>query len=335
MTIRIAIDIDIFGFLAAQSSDVSSSVIAAATGSDQMLVYRLLRTLSTLGVVHERTRDTWSANAVTKAMAAKPMAAWHRLIWDLNVTSALQAPELLRTVGHQTIQDPTAGFAQYAFGTKLDTFSFLQTMPSLSRDFNEAMGSNMGQPDAWFNWYPVQERLLAGVDREAPTLVDMGGGKGHDIQAFSRAFPDAGGLVLQDIPKVIDSIGQAALDPAITRQKHDFFTGQPVRGAKVYFLRHILHDWPDSDCLRILKEVRSAMQPGYSKLIIHELILPEVGASRAQCEIDLCMMLFNGGVERSQSQWTALLTQAGFEKLKFWQKYSEHDGVIEAAVGSP
>ena len=39
---------------------------------------------------------------------------------------------------------------------------------------------------------------------------------------------------------------------------HDFFKPQPIRNASVYFMRMILHDWPDYKALEILKALRSA-----------------------------------------------------------------------------
>ena len=65
-------------------------------------------------------------------------------------------------------------------------------------------------------------------------------------------------IIAQDMTHAIGSIGGGPaappLDAAIVRQTHDFFA-QPVRGARAYFLRRVLHDWPDSCCLRILKEL--------------------------------------------------------------------------------
>lgn len=43
------------------------------------------------------------------------------------------------------------------------------------------------------------------------------------------------------------------------------------------------------------------MAPGYSKLLIHELILPDTGAAEIQARFDLVMMTFNGGMERSKA----------------------------------
>jgi hypothetical protein len=73
------------------------------------------------------------------------------------------------------------------------------------------------------------------------------------------------------------------------------------------------------------------MEPGYSKLLIHELILPDTGAAEIQARFDLVMMTFNGGMERSKAQWAKLLEEAGFINIKFLEHF-DHDGIIEAQV---
>ncbi len=50
---------------------------------------------------------------------------------------------------------------------------------------------------------------------------------------------------------------------------HNFFPPQPVKGAAVYFLRMILHDWSDAKCQEILKNLRAAASPT-SKVVVFE-----------------------------------------------------------------
>lgn len=47
----------------------------------------------------------------------------------------------------------------------------------------------------------------------------------------------------------------------------DFFKEQPVTDAAVFFLRAILHDWPDDECIQILKVLRAAATPNTRLLI--------------------------------------------------------------------
>ena len=94
-------------------------------------------------------------------------------------------------------------------------------------------------------------------------------------------------------------------------------------------MHHILHDWADEKCLLILKHIKAAMSPNYSKILIHDLVLPNQNASAYQCVWDLTMMTVNWGKERSERQWRILLEKAGFKHIKFMVPDSDADGIIE------
>lgn len=89
-----------------------------------------------------------------------------------------------------------------------------------------------------------------------------------DVPAFT------GRLILQELPPVIEmaKTQPVPLDKRIELQPHDFFTAQPVKGARAYFLRMVLHDWSDDDCRRILGHLKDAMEPGYSRILICDCV---------------------------------------------------------------
>ena len=105
-----------------------------------------------------------------------------------------------------------------------------------------------------------------------------------------------------------------------------------ITGARAYFYHHILHDWSDYKCEEILINVVSAMKPGYSKLYIHEMIVPETQASAYVAMLDLTMMCFNAGMERTERQWRDLLRKVGLEVIKVWPPPEEGSGGIVEAI---
>ena len=144
------------------------------------------------------------------------------------VAAANKAPKYMKEAGYRCPTDPQDGLVQYAFQTKLTTFEFLSSMPSMLKDFNMFMGNTMGARNYWVDWFPVHERLLEGAKQDSALLVDVGGGKGHDLLAFHEKYPGQGRLVLQDTPSVTNSI--QGLDSAVELMTYDFFTEQPVHG---------------------------------------------------------------------------------------------------------
>jgi hypothetical protein len=156
------------------------------------------------------------------------------------VSSAIKAPKYLRESKYKAPSEPTDGFVQYANQTKHNIFEYLQSMPPLFQDFNLFMGNTMGAREYWHDWYDVQGRLLSGFESSAgPTLlVDIGGGKGHDLVAFDSTFSKGdksydGQLVLQDLPQVLDDVAEDQLSSKIQKMTHDFFEDQPVKGRHV------------------------------------------------------------------------------------------------------
>lgn len=85
--------------------------------------------------------------------------------------------------------------------------------------------------------------------------------------------------------------------------------------------------------MEILAQVRASMKPGYSRLLLHEMIIPEQGASTFHAMLDVTMMAFNSGMERTERQWRELFDGAGFEVLKVWPPLEEDaDGIVEAVL---
>ena len=95
-------------------------------------------------------------------------------------------------------------------------------------------GYRTGRP-SWMdpNFYPVEQNLVEGAKTEddAVFLVDVGGGKGHDLQELHRKHPTLPGkLVLQELKDVIEEASASGLGEKIVPMEHDFFTKQPVLG---------------------------------------------------------------------------------------------------------
>jgi len=155
--------------------------------------------------------------------------------FDVLISSAIKAPKYLREAKYIAPSEPTDGFVQYANQTKYNVFEYLQSHPSLFQDFNLFMGNTMGAREYWHEWYDVENRLLSGFNssHNPNLLVDVGGGKGHDIMAFRSTFSHhSGRLILQDLPQVLDSIPERDIDPNILKVAYDFFDEQPIKGKR-------------------------------------------------------------------------------------------------------
>lgn len=72
------------------------------------------------------------------------------------------------------------------------------------------------------------------------------------------------------------------------------------------------------------------MAPGYSKILINDVVLPEKGAGRFPTQSDMTMLTLLAAMERTEAHWRTLLEKAGLKDIKIW--YGDPESVIEAEV---
>ena len=114
------------------------------------------------------------------------------------------------------------------------------------------------------------------------TVVDVGGARGHVSAYLANEFKHLS-FVVQDLPAVIDGtdgdtsyqIPEEVAD-RVKLMSHDFFNEQPVKGAAVYIVRYILHNWSDTYAAKILRRLVDVMEPG-ARIVVSDHILPEPG----------------------------------------------------------
>jgi hypothetical protein len=137
-------------------------------------------------------------------------------------------PAFLSKTRYTNPEGPMGCF-QSAFDTDLQMFPWLMTHPEHMVNFNDLMIGQRLTRVEWYSFVSAKELLLDGYQDDTALLVDIGGNRGGDLEGFKEQFPQVEkGLVLQDLPPVIDDI--TSLDESIVRMKHDFFTPQPVKG---------------------------------------------------------------------------------------------------------
>jgi len=222
----------------------------------------------------------------------------------------------------------------HAYNTKLHYFEWLN-QPGME-DRQRAFGKHMSFKDMgkkWFQMTDVPEIFGHPTNPDAVLMVDVGGSHGHDIIGFHEAYPDLPGqLVLQDLPVQIEKIDRSTFPKEIEATGHDFFTPEPVQGAKAYYLHMVLHDWPDSECVKILANIIPAMKKGHSKILLNEIVIPDRNANWFCTSLDILMMMVHAAQERTESDWRTLLETVGLKVTKIWDCEGTPQKLIEAEL---
>ncbi|MCJ1398246.1 hypothetical protein MMC11_001443 [Xylographa trunciseda] len=333
---RIAIDLGLFEHLSEdEGSSKTKEQLASKAGADSNLIGRILKHLASMRVIEEVAADTYKATPLSRALTVPKYRDAIPFCSEAGGPIFQKLPAFLAKTKYEEPLDNIAGPFQFGHDTTLKSVVWRKERPHLQKAFgNHMAGYHQGRP-SWMDpgFYPVKDRLVEGmtVDEHAVTIVDVGGGMGHDLVELKKKQPDLPGrFILQDLPQVVEHIVQPLEGIEVT--SHDFYTKQPATGARVYFMHSVLHDWPDADCRRILQHTVAAMKPGYSKLLINENVVPDVGASWQITSLDWFMMGLAASRERTEAQWRELLQSVGLKIVGIWTKDAAAESIIEASL---
>lgn len=280
--------------------------IADQLNLDEQKGYRLLRALSSLDLLDESADRRFSltpAGAVLqddhpeslRGFALLEEGPTHYAVWK-------HLPDIVREGG-------PSGF-QREFGHGF--LDHREADSEYGQVFNEAM-SNLSQMES-----AMVADLLDGVDFSGVGRVcDVGGGHGHLLCTLIRDTPSVEGTVLE-LPSVVNDEAKHWHEPMGLTDRVRFVAGdffEEVPTGDAYLLKHILHDWNDSECVEILSTIREAAPDG-ARLFNCEFVVPGPDRSHLAKQYDIHMMVATTGQERTESEYVELFEKAGFEHVE-------------------
>jgi hypothetical protein len=289
----------------------TAAELAAKTGTNADALHRVLRALVSHGVF-DLTDGRFSHNAVSRLLRSNDPASMRSLArmmgldfhWDV----FRDAGESLKT-GKSAANKAVPG----------GLFEHLRKHPEDGRIFNEAMvGKSFGQIGPVLGAYDFKGYR---------TIGDIGGGMGHLLAAILNATPGARG-VLFELPEVIAQ-AKAAANTRIEYVGGDFFK-TAIPPCDLYVMMTVLHDWSDADAVTILKNIRKSAPAG-AKVLLVEAIVDESLRGTFAVDLDIEMLVFAEGRERTEAQWRRVLADGGF-RLTRATPLAGISGLVEAVV---
>ncbi len=270
----------------------AGDALAKELGVDPGFLRRVLRGLAALGVLDERDDGCFGLTPVGELLRT-------------GTSTSLRGPVLTRGAIYYRALDHLldavrSGRTAFDIAHGTSFFEYLATRPAERSAFQTSM-TNRSVHEA----IAVVSAYDFGRFRR---LVDIGGGQGVLLAAILAATPGLTG-VLFDQSAVVDS-ARATLPPGCEVVGGDFFGDIPA-GADAYVLSRVIHNWDDQDAVRILRSCRKAMPAGATLLIV-ESVLPERAADQpAAIRMDITMLMLFAGRERTETEYSALLSAAG------------------------
>jgi hypothetical protein len=281
-----------------ESAPKSADELASQLAADPQALYRLMRATASVGVLSEGPDGKFSQTPLSKVLRSDAIPSlrafaimggreWHGRGWS-------HLEYCVRT-GKQALE--------HIYGAHI--FEFLKQNPVEGQIFNDAMTqiSMIDSPAV------AEAYNFDGIR----SIVDVAGGHGLLLATILKKNPQLRGT-LYEVPHVLEGAANGPLKPVIERctlAAGDMFSSVPA-GADAYIMKHIIHDWPDDLCLKILKACRKGVNPGGKLLVVDSVIQPGNDFSPGKF-LDLQMLIFPSGCERTEKQFRNLFAAAGWQ----------------------
>src|SRR5262245_35493448 len=293
--------------------------LARDAGVNEDALYRIMRALASLGVFDEQEPRTFDLTLAGRMLRKGQPGFYDMGLWITSPFHFRVYAEMLHSV---TTGAPAA---EKVTGMPIFDYFAKPENKELSEIFNNAMtGFSADVTPAALDAYD-----FTGID----VLVDVAGGHGKVLTSILQRYPAMRGILF-DAPHVIAGaaplIDAAGVGNRCATVSGDFFKEVPEGSA--YIMKHIIHDWDDDRARMILRNIRVKLQgKPTGKLLLLEAVLQPGNAPDLGKLIDLEMLMMPGGKERSESEFRALFTSAGFELTRVIPTRSPLS-VIEARV---
>ena len=275
--------------------------LAARTGSDCDALYRVLRTLASVGVFTEPQAGVFALTPAACALRTGSADSVRNVVLELGSSETFRA---LAELGHSVATGEPAFDQAY----QTDWWSYLAARPRRWQIFNNAQTVTARQ---------VHAVALKSFDfSRARRLVDIGGGHGTLVADVLGRHPHLTGAVF-DQPDVVagavSTFEKAGVTSRAAAIGGSFFESVPA--GDTYILSMILHDWSDADSRRILANIRAVI-PADGTLLVIDPILPPGDTPHMGKFVDILMLTHFAGRERTEREFTDLLRSAGFRHVQ-------------------
>ncbi|VAH12641.1 unnamed protein product [Triticum turgidum subsp. durum] len=263
-------------------------------------LYRLMNMLAAAGI--------FTAKDVVPAASAPADGDWApTTVYHLNTVSRLLV-EGSSCMSLCVLLDTTDLFVS----ASLRLHQWLLSVGSRDPEFNALFNGAMGATSKFIAAIAIREcsEVFAGIT----SLVDVAGGNGTMARSIAEAFPRVKCSVLE-LPQVIEGISPDGTVELVAGDMMEF-----VPPADAVLLKHVLHNWSDEDCVKILTRCRQAISHGAKagKVIIIDTVVGSTSHQmlEAQVTMDLAMMMLFNGKAREEHNWYKMFMEAGFSHYK-------------------
>jgi hypothetical protein len=314
MAIRVAATLGLADHIAGGAD--SPSALARRTGSDPDALGRLLDHLVAVGLL--RRRETGALALTDLGEQLRDEHPGRGRAW-LDIDGPVGRAELSALGLLDSVRSGRPAFpAIHGRGFWED----LAARPSLAESFDDLMASRLRAEMAG---------VVSGYDWGALShVVDVGGGNGTLLAAILTAHPGLRGTLVE-LPGAAEAAAPV-LAAAGVAERCEILAGSfldPLpAGADGYVLSGVLHDWDDEHASRILRRCAEACGATGRVIVIEEGVVDDASPSGLRTEMNLRMLAYTGGRERTIGELARLAAAAGLA-IGAVHRATPHRSVVE------
>lgn len=279
---------------------MSAEELASACGVHAGSLLRVLRALASLGIFAETAEGLFLQTPLSLGLRSGATGSLREFVVMLGESESWLAwGEMMHSV-----RTGESAF-EHVFG--MPVFDHMAKHPEAARNFDAAMVERGSAEN---------EAVLAAWDfPQSGLVVDVGGGLGTLLAAVLRCRQGLRGTLF-DVPHVVKRALPLFEAQGLALRWHsvagNFFTDPLPAGADLYILKKVIHDWDDTQAVAILQACAHAMSPASRLLLIEPVIAPGNDPSFAKM-LDLFMLVWPGGRERTMPEHERIIAAAGLE----------------------
>ncbi|KAG1817962.1 S-adenosyl-L-methionine-dependent methyltransferase [Suillus subaureus] len=308
---------------------------------------RIMRLLATRGCYNEVDMDVFANNRVSLILLNENPVR-HMILLHVESTS------MGASVLYETLKDPKIA---YSYDPVIAPVMYAINKNGTEGTFFDWMARHDGQRESYHTSMRALNVIMGSLAvlthfpfEKYSTVVDVGGGIGAFSLPLAKTHKNVK-ITIHDLPEaLVQARGiwarecpEALAENRVQFEELNFFEQVPVKGKDIYYLRNIIHDWPDHESALILSNLRKALGPN-SRVLIHDYVLGQLSRKQAAAEAsklgvvvapepllanfgvgnmrayqqDMTMWLVHNAKERTLQDCLGLATAAGLKLEKVW-----------------
>ncbi|KAH7908402.1 O-methyltransferase-domain-containing protein [Hygrophoropsis aurantiaca] len=345
--IRVVLRENITNILIDYPNGIHVNELSKLISVDSKKLARVMRLLSTRGCFREVDTDVFANNRLSLILHSEnPVRHMVSLHVEACAKGAGVFYETLKEPDHAYSYEPAHAPVMYAIkpqGIEGTFFDWMRQDDSRRVSYHRSMrGLNgiMGSLAVLTN-FPFEKYS---------TVVDVGGGIGAFSLPLAKTHKNVK-ITIHDLPEALvqardiwaNDCPEALKENRVEFAELNFFEQVPVKGKDIYYLRNIIHDWPDHEAALILRNVRQALGPN-SRVLVHDYVLRQLSRKQAEVEAaslgavvapepllpnfgvgnmrsyqqDMTMLILHNAKERTLQDSLELASAAGLKLEKVW-----------------